>query len=303
MRFLERVLKLQALDLHPLPLGEGRVRVPSVPAIYPHSNPLLATASLRPEGEGEFQNSLLNGPPPSRRDNPFATCWTKPGALPFRFQDGQSAEQLVARLAGQNWWGQIIGPHGSGKSTLLATLLPAITATGRRVHELRLHKPTGRLESDAKEMERDRTLVVVDGFEQLGRFARLRLRHQCRRAGAGLLVTTHVSSGLPTLIRLSPERRLVEQLVGDLCLQVSSRITRDDVAASHASHGSNVREIFFDLYDRHERMRRKTRTAAGDTSYQLSPDSTEINEPCCDAATRAPLRVASLHPLPGGTPP
>jgi hypothetical protein len=152
-------------------------------------------------------------------------------------------------------------------------------------------------------MERDLTLVVVDGFEQLGRFARLGLRRKCRRAGAGLLVTTHTRAGLPTLIQLSPDRRLVEQLVGDLCLQVSSHITRDDVAASHASHGSNVREIFFDLYDRHERMRRKIRTAAGNPAYQLSPAGPEINEPCCEAATRAPVSVASLHPLPGGTPP
>jgi hypothetical protein len=59
---------------------------------------------------------------------------------------------------------------------------------------------------------------------------------------------------------LSPERGLIERLVADLCAQVPSHITRDDVAASHASRSSNVREIFFDLYDRHERLRRKIRT-------------------------------------------
>jgi hypothetical protein len=235
-------------------------------------------------------------PPPSRRDNPFATCWTKPGALPFRFPDCQSAEQLVAKLAGHNWWGQITGTHGSGKTSLLAALIPALTAAGRRVHELRFHDSTGRLVCDAKEMKGAQSLVVIDGFEQLGCFARMRLKRQCRRAGAGLLVTSHVSAGLPTLVHLSPERRLIEQLVADLCAQVpgcsfktvgdcpnfsessrkngtvplsangfetaSSEITGDDVAASYASHGSNVREIFFDLYDRHERTRRKNRTAA-----------------------------------------
>jgi hypothetical protein len=213
---------------------------------------------------------FLNCPPPSRRDNPFATCWTKPGALPFRFRDGQSAEQLVAKLGAQNWWGQIIGPHGSGKSTLLATLIPALIAAGRQVHELRLYNPTGRLFCDAKETEDDRTIIVVDGFEQLGRLARLRLKRHCRRAGAGLLVTTHVSARLPTLIHLSPERRLVEELVAELCAQVPSDITRDDVAASHASHGSNVREIFFDLYDRHERMRRKNQNCGRQPGVTIS---------------------------------
>jgi hypothetical protein len=39
---------------------------------------------------------------------------------------------------------------------------------------------------------------------------------------------------------------------------VSTTITRADIAASHACHGSNVREILFDLYDRHEAGRRKS---------------------------------------------
>jgi hypothetical protein len=213
---------------------------------------------------------LANGMPPSRRDNPFATCWTKPGALPFRFPDGQSAEQLVAKLAEQGWRAQITGAHGSGKSTLLAALIPALTVAGRRVQEFRLHHPTLGLACDAKEIESGRTLIVVDGFEQLGWLARLRLKRQCRRAGAGLVVTTHISAGLPTLIHLSPERGLIERLVADLCAQVPSRITREDVAASHASRGSNVREVFFDLYDRHERLRRKIRTVAGQPAYQLT---------------------------------
>ena len=207
---------------------------------------------------------FLNSPPPSRRDNPFATCWTKPGVLPFRFQAGQSVVQLVAKLAAQNWWGQITGAHGSGKTTLLATLIPALTAAGRQVHEIRIRNRNGSLFCDAKEIQAGRTLIVVDGFEQLGRLARLRFKRRCRRTGAGLLVTTHESAGLPTLIHLSPERRLIEQLIADLCAQVPSDIMRDDIAASHASHGSNVREIFFDLYDRHERRRRITRTVASE---------------------------------------
>ena len=35
---------------------------------------------------------------PSRHSNPFATCWTRPGALAFRFANGESAAALVERL-------------------------------------------------------------------------------------------------------------------------------------------------------------------------------------------------------------
>jgi hypothetical protein len=199
-------------------------------------------------------STIASSPPPSRHGNPFATCWTRPGALAFRFAEGFGAEQLVARLAAQNWWGEIVGPHGSGKSTLVETLKPALVAAGCHVHAIALRDGQRRLPTDLGTMLG--ALVIVDGYEQLGWLGRLQLKRHCRRTGAGLLVTCHAPTGLPTLIRLSPDRRLVEQLVADLCAEVSIKIAPADVAASHACHGSNVREIFFDLYDRHEMLRR-----------------------------------------------
>ena len=94
--------------------------------------------------------SLLTSTPPSAiaRDNPFATCWTRPGALPFRFNNGQSAEQLVAKLAAQQWHGAIVGPHGSGKSTLLEALKPAIVAAGRSIQAISLRDGQRRLPRD-----------------------------------------------------------------------------------------------------------------------------------------------------------
>jgi hypothetical protein len=101
-----------------------------------------------------------------------------------------------------------------------------------------------------------RVLVIVDGFEQLGWFDRWRLKSFCRRRGAGLLVTSHRPCGIGPLIRVSPSRKLIGQLVADLWQDVSSDVTAKELDASYACHGSNVREIFFDLYDRHERLRR-----------------------------------------------
>jgi energy-coupling factor transporter ATP-binding protein EcfA2 len=208
-----------------------------------------------------------NNQPPSRRDNPFATCWTKPGAIAFRFTDGQNAKQLLEKLAANNWYGAIVGPHGSGKSTLLESLKPALADAGRTNVAISLHDGERRLPPtfwNALKFNttKEEPIVIVDGYEQLSRFERLRLKRHCGRAGAGLLVTTHSSTRMPTLIHLAPSRELISQLVADLCMEVSTPITIKDIAASHACHGSNVRELFFDLYDRYERRRRATRTYA-----------------------------------------
>lgn len=218
-----------------------------------------------PEGEGSIR------PCPSRYDNPFATCWTRPGAIPFRFADGQSTERLVERFAAANWRGAIIGPHGGGKSTLLETLKLALIAAGHSISSITLRNGQRRLPHRLIDHARPgpadnyaggrRFIVIVDGYEQLSWLERLRLIGECRRRHLGLLITSHAATCLPTLIRLTPSRQLIEQLVRELCDQVSTHIAAEEVAASHACHGSNVREIFFDLYDRYERRRRNRRTS------------------------------------------
>ena len=221
--------------------------------------------------------------PPSRHDNPFATCWTKPGALAYRFSDVESAEQLVSLLASRKWCSAIVGPHGSGKSTLLEALKPVLAAAGCHIVFVSLHDRERRLPpsvwQDLKHtsepldsprrdkpagslpIPRDnRRLLIVDGYEQLSFLERWRVARYCRSQSIGVLVTSHTPvqfpTHIPTLISTAPDRALVSQLVADLANEVSTPITAEDVAASHACHGSNVREIFFDLYDRHEQRRR-----------------------------------------------
>ena len=204
---------------------------------------------------------------PSRHVNPFATCWTRPGALPFRFNNGQCVEQLISKLAAYQWHGAIVGPHGSGKSTLLESIKPAIVAAGRSIHAISLRNGQRRLPRGfftTRAIGAD-VLIIIDGYEQLGWPAYLHVALRCFATGAGLLVTSHKPVHIPTLIRLAPDIRLVEQLVDDLSTEVSTTITRTVIAASHACHGSNVREIFFDLYDRHEVLRRKLNSFSADS--------------------------------------
>jgi hypothetical protein len=193
---------------------------------------------------------------PSRHSNPFATCWTRPGALPFQFPAGKSAEQLVERLAAAGWRGEIVGPHGSGKSTLLESLKPHLIAAGFHVTAVALHDGERRLPLNfpSRSLAFLRPLVIVDGYEQLSWLGRWMLRIRCRLAAAGLVVTSHAPTGLPTLFQTQPNLQLAEQLVSTLTAQRISPISAADIAASHACHGSNLRELFFTLYDRHESL-------------------------------------------------
>jgi hypothetical protein len=201
--------------------------------------------------------------PPSRRDNPFATCWTRPGRIAYQFVAGESVEHLVAKLAAQNWRGAILGPHGSGKSTLLETLRPAIIAAGKDVQTIALHDGQRRLPSAFFPRPITPHLVlIIDGYEQLSWLERWRLARCCNRTKCGLIVTAHAPTRYATVIQLAPNLGLIEHLAATLCAEVSTLVTREDVAASHDCHGSNVREIFFDLYDRLEQRRQATRTAA-----------------------------------------
>jgi hypothetical protein len=205
-----------------------------------------------------LDSRLLTLDYPSRHTNPFATCWTKPGAIAFRFADGLSADHIVQQLRDNGWWGEIVGPHGSGKSTLLVALEPALAAAGRTVHAVALragqhHLPRGFL---SHALSSSAALVIVDGYEQLRWPDSAWLKHRCRRAAAGLLVTSHQSTGLPTLARLTPDLSLVRELVALLAERGETPVSLADVDACFACHGSNVREIFFNLYDRHERKRR-----------------------------------------------
>jgi len=194
---------------------------------------------------------------------------------------------LVRELADKSWRAAIVGPHGSGKSTLLETLKPALVEAGCHLVAISLHDGEHRLArsvwQDLKcvgespvSARRDipagslavssdsRQLLIIDGYEQLSWLERWRVDRFCRDSGIGLLVTSHAAVRfpvrIPTLIVTTPSLPLVSQLVDDLASKVSTPITPEDVAASHACHGSNVRDIFFDLYDRHELRRSQTRT-------------------------------------------
>ncbi|HET6881196.1 MAG TPA: hypothetical protein VFI31_13635 [Pirellulales bacterium] len=191
------------------------------------------------------------------QNNPFSTRYTRPDAMAFEFDQHENEGTLIARLREFGWWGQIVGPHGSGKSTLLATLVPALEAAGREVQFIALHEGDRRLPLTPSQWQAlsSESQLVVDGYEQLGRIARWRVKRHCRRCGCGLLVTSHRDVGLPTLWTMNPRLELTVAIVRRLLPPGDIHIDDRDVEAVWRVHAGNLRETLFRLYDLYEQRR------------------------------------------------
>lgn len=194
--------------------------------------------------------------------NPFATRWVRPGAIEYRFEGSESIDSLIHQLRQNAWRGAIIGPHGTGKSTLVQTLLPALVAAGREPVTIQLRDGEMQNSLCANEISQAATrcqqvgvVVIVDGYEQLNWFARLRLHWQCRRASCGLIVTAHQRIWLPTLWQTQPTAEMVCKLVRSALPNHGNSISSDEIVNAYNRHRGNVRETFFELYDLFESRR------------------------------------------------
>jgi len=181
--------------------------------------------------------------------NPFATRFIRPGAMPFLFLDGDSAEAILSRLKQQNWWGQILGQHGSGKSTLLATLGPLFKAAGRNVVALKVGPGERRLPQIDRKTVSPATQIVIDGYEQLSCWSKWKVRRLARSAGAGLLVTAHQDVGLPTLYETNPSEAVALAVAARLLAEENMQFPPSEITGAYQAAKGNVRETLFKLYD------------------------------------------------------
>lgn len=189
-------------------------------------------------------------PPPSRDANPFATCWTRPGALPWSALERVDPHAIVRALLTGGGRGQVVGPHGAGKSSLLAALELPLLEAGRR--PVLFEAIAGGPEPTER-----RDVLLVEGFERLApREQRERLA-TWSAAPSSFIVTTHRSiDGGPTpivvLAKLRPTRRLFEALFDELTRERPTAVSRAEAVARWRRRRGDLRETWFDLYNLHE---------------------------------------------------
>jgi hypothetical protein len=182
------------------------------------------------------------GPPGLRaRDNPFASDRVE--SLRYRLPEGLTWDRLLERLAALRFRAALVGPHGRGKTTLLEELAPRLTARGFRVRTVTLRQDESGIDWRRLQGLGADDVLFLDGAELLGRFAWLRVRLRCRRAG-GLIVTSHRPGLLPTLLECGTTPELLAELVRELTGEEL------EVAELFARHEGNVRMALWEMYDR-----------------------------------------------------
>ena len=203
--------------------------------------------------------STSNEPTVFHDGNPFSAGRFAPGALRFRFLDGESLGALLRRWNEAGRLGTIVGPHGSGKSTLLAELTPVLEQDGRRVLLAELHDGARTLPWSEPSLRAIGATddLLVDGYEQLSLFSRFQLDRFVRRRRCGLLITSHRNTVFPTIHTTSIDFALVKTLVAELASATWSKRYESEIEHAFDLHNGNVREVFFDLYDLFERHRER----------------------------------------------
>ena len=196
--------------------------------------------------------------------NPFSVRWIDPSRICFEPLPGICLNQLMRQLEVERGWGQIVGPHGSGKTTLVNQLEIQLLQRSTPVVKVVLHRQGWRrgFRQALSATRRSGTRLIVDGFEQLPRFAQWVLRWLCGWRGCGLLVTSHRDVRLPWLVRTTCSLAWVQQIVSRLLQSCPGNlILEEDVRNCYYRQEGNLRETLFALYDLFEYRRRRAWTA------------------------------------------
>jgi len=140
----------------------------------------------------------------------------------------------------------------------LATLHPAIERSDRSVCTIELHDGQRRIGVNLEDTVDVDTpaVLVIDGYEQLGRLSRWKVKRFCRQHRLGLLVTAHTPVGLPDLFETTVTVELAQKIVEQLQGESARCVTAEDVALRFSHHKGDLRETLFDLYDFHQQRRR-----------------------------------------------
>ena len=206
-----------------------------------------------------------NSAPPSRESNPFATCWTQPGALSFVDYQEAKIDTIISKLYTVKV-GQLVGPHGSGKTSLMHAIEARARQHGKTTQRINL------ADCRSVEITIHANLVSIDGMESVPRHVRWALLRKTRRAGALAVVASHHAwvawpKPLALLARLSPTPMLMAQLFFQLTEKRPTPVQLAEALQAFDCHSGDLRSIWLDLYQLHEQRTRPGRTKKLSVSY------------------------------------
>lgn len=192
-----------------------------------------------------------------------------------------------------HWRAAIVGPHGSGKSTFLENFVPLLGTIELRAAAYDESKGALANRAGANGADSDRDLpgnnespgarrsvwlkmrgraqsrrllfqtyrhwasrdcvLVIDGYEQLSPVARGAALMLTRINGAGMLLTSHKKTALPTLVETKVDVPLAQELLDELLPEDLEERTKfleaQRLEQLLAKHHGNLREVFMELYD------------------------------------------------------
>lgn len=217
--------------------------------------------------------------PQSRRRNPFATRFTRPGLIPPLDTDGGPLDllPLLGRLTGGCL--AVVGPHGSGKTTLVRALLAAAGGMHRHTRYVQIRSPADVVAAVAAVAATPGGVVGLDGWERLPPGSGLVVAAVAACRGGSVVVTMHADGTLPVLARCTPTARVLAAVVRRLPGHAGFIGSADVDSAFERNHG-NIRDALGDLYDRFEE---RARGGAGRTGISGRDD--------CDGRTASRIEI------------
>lgn len=218
------------------------------------------------------------------QQNPFSAIYITPGAQPFSLPGRQTWVGLHAEFCTSGRRGIVLGQHGVGKTTFLASLMQewkvfypeaagwlVCRVQGRQQQSMMQLRqrvaPGGQglttlepAQPISLEMLFDKMtqvqMVIIDGFEAWPWLTRWRFSRRLRRSKAGIILTSHSMTPLPTLIQLQPDFKDFDQLIRHWQPSVEP-VEKPVLLDVWQRHQGNLRECLFDLYQRWEQEHSK----------------------------------------------
>ena len=194
--------------------------------------------------------------------NPFETRWIRPDTIEYAQTDLPAESRLPALMdkvlnSTSSW--EIVGPHGVGKTTLAHSLYRI--ATNRCISTKLIRCGQAPFSENRKSVQLSGQLTILDEFEQLRWWQRLRLRNLAKRGRGRFILIAHQSQGFPSLTHPQTDLKTIQSIVKRLQANhgFDEIVSASDVESMMAQHGRNFREVLFACYDLFHQRHKKNR--------------------------------------------